>query len=65
MSEPLLSRVSGSIELQRQVDQIYPHLHLFGHTHIPIDLEIEGIRYVQWPLGYKRFGSVFPNLFLL
>jgi len=29
-------------------------LHLFGHTHIPIDLDLEGIRYLQWPLGYSR-----------
>lgn len=52
--EPLLSRVIGSDPLEAQVRRLNPHLHLFGHTHIPIDLELEGIRYVQWPLGYSR-----------
>ena len=52
--EPLLSRVVGSDPLEAQVRRLNPHLHLFGHTHIPIDLELDGIRYVQWPLGYSR-----------
>jgi hypothetical protein len=52
--EPLLSRVVGSDPLEAQVRRLNPHLHLFGHTHIPIDLELEGIRYLQWPLGYSR-----------
>lgn len=68
--------------------RLQPHLHLYGHTHIPlgtvspciptscsccsyscltrlmslyiclsaadVDLELEGIRYLQWPLGYFR-----------
>ena len=52
--EPLLSRVVGSDPLEAQVRRLNPHLHLFGHTHIPIDLELDGIRYLQWPLGYSR-----------
>ena len=44
----------GSDYLEAQIRRLQPHLHLFGHTHIPIDLEIEGIRYVQWPLGYYK-----------
>lgn len=52
--EPLLSRVIGSDPLEAQVRRLNPHLHLFGHTHIPIDLKLEGIRYLQWPLGYSR-----------
>mmetsp|Transcript_2750 Transcript_2750/g.4246 ORF Transcript_2750/g.4246 Transcript_2750/m.4246 type:complete len:409 (-) Transcript_2750:1585-2811(-) len=52
--EPLLAKVVGSNALERQVRRLQPHLHLFGHTHIPIDLTLDGIRYVQWPLGYAR-----------
>jgi hypothetical protein len=56
--EPLLSRVVGSDVLEAQVRRLSPHLHLFGHTHIPIDLELEGVRYVQWPLGYSREAAM-------
>jgi hypothetical protein len=28
--------------------------HIFGHTHLLMDLTIEGIRYIQWPLGTPR-----------
>lgn len=54
MIEPFLSRVVGSDVLESQVRRLQPHVHLFGHTHIPIDLELDGIRYVQWPLGYRK-----------
>lgn len=52
--EPFLSKVIGSIFLEEQIRRIKPDLHLFGHTHIPIDIELDGIRYVQWPKGYAR-----------
>ena len=52
--EPLLTKVVGSDFLERQVRRLRPHVHLFGHTHIPIDLTLDGIRYIQWPLGYSR-----------
>jgi predicted phosphodiesterase len=52
--EPLLAKVVGSNFLEAQIRRLQPHLHLFGHTHIPIDLELEGIRYIQWPKGYFR-----------
>jgi hypothetical protein len=55
--EPLLAKVVGSDPLERQIRRLRPHLHMFGHTHIPIDLELEGIRYLQWPLGYARFAK--------
>jgi len=51
--EPLLTRVIGSRPLEAQIRRLRPHIHCFGHTHIPIDLELEGIRYVQWSLGYS------------
>lgn len=31
-----------------------PDVHAFGHTHIPMDQTIEGVRYVQWSLGTPR-----------
>jgi len=52
--EPLLAKVVGSDPLEEQIRRLQPHIHLFGHTHIPIDMELEGIRYIQWPLGYTR-----------
>lgn len=52
--EPLLAKVVGSRFLENQIRRLKPHVHLFGHTHIPIDLELDGVRYVQWPKGYAR-----------
>ncbi|CAM9576601.1 unnamed protein product, partial [Phaeothamnion confervicola] len=52
--EPMLPKVIGSDALERQVRALRPSVHVFGHTHIPIDLQLEGIRYVQWPLGSPR-----------
>ena len=44
-------QVIGSDPLGRQVQELRPHLHIFGHTHIPLDLTVDGVRYLQWPLG--------------
>lgn len=52
--EPQLSKVIGSVILEEQIRRLQSHLHLFGHTHIPMDMELEDIRYIQWPLGYSR-----------
>lgn len=38
-------QVIGSDPLERQVRQLEPALHVFGHTHIPIDMSVEG----EWP----------------
>jgi len=54
LMEPHLMKVVGSEYLEAQVRRLAPSLHLFGHSHIPIDLDLEGIRYIQWPLGYFR-----------
>lgn len=61
-----LTKVIGSNLLGSQIRSISPDVHLFGHTHIPIDLVLDGIRYIQWPLGYARehqhqCRSVFEN----
>jgi predicted phosphodiesterase len=55
--EPNLPKVVGSDALERQLRQLRSaasssaHVHCFGHTHIPYDLDLDGIRYVSWPLG--------------
>ena len=40
--------------MEEQIRILKPQLHCFGHTHIPIDVEVDDIRYIQWPLGYHR-----------
>jgi hypothetical protein len=52
--EPLLSQVIGSDIIESQIRRLQPDLHVFGHLHVPIDLVLDGIRYIQWPLGYYR-----------
>jgi predicted phosphodiesterase len=56
--EPLLAKVVGSRFLENQIRRLKPHVHLFGHTHIPIDLELDSVRYVQWPKGYARYFNL-------
>jgi len=46
-----LHKVSGSCALEAQVRCLRPDAHVFGHTHLTVDLELEGQRYVQWALG--------------
>jgi len=49
-----LHRVSGSEFLEEQVRQLMPDVHVFGHTHLNIDVTRDGVRYIQWPLGTPR-----------
>ena len=44
-------QVIGSDPLERQIRELGSDVHIFGHTHIPIDMTSDGVRYVQWPLG--------------
>jgi len=46
-----LRKVSGSNPLKNQIHRLKPNTHVFGHTHLPVDETINGIRYLQWPLG--------------
>lgn len=49
------AKVAGSTGLQRQIQEIRPVLHVFGHSHRPKDFVLEdGIRYVHNPLGTPR-----------
>jgi len=54
LMQPSLHRVCGSDPLEWQIRKLMPDVHAFGHTHLNIDLTLDGIRYVQWPLGTPR-----------
>ena len=49
-----LSKAVGSDYLGARVRRLRPAAHIFGHTHFAWDCELNGTRYVQWPLGYPR-----------
>jgi Icc-related predicted phosphoesterase len=42
-----LPLVAGSLGIEEQIRRIQPRVHVFGHTHIPSDRVMEGVRYVQ------------------
>ncbi|KAK3282132.1 hypothetical protein CYMTET_10106, partial [Cymbomonas tetramitiformis] len=53
-----LRKVMGCQELGEQVHQLDVSVHVFGHSHLPVDKEIDGCRYLQDALGYPndRYG---------
>ena len=51
---PSLSKIAGSAVLGEQVQELRPDVHVFGHTHLPWDATLGGVRYVQWPLGNPK-----------
>ncbi len=57
-----LPRVAGCAALDAQVRATGSRLHVFGHSHINVDREIDGVRYVQNALRYPRdrSGPAFP-----
>jgi hypothetical protein len=50
--------VIGSDLLDDQIRALQSDVHVFGHTHIPIDVTLQGQRYIQWPLGYLREAAM-------
>lgn len=42
-----LPLVAGTVELDEQIRRVGAKVHVFGHTHIPEDRVIDGVRYVQ------------------
>jgi hypothetical protein len=44
----------GCREIEDQIRSIGSCAHVFGHSHIAIDDTIDGLRYVQQPLGYPH-----------
>jgi predicted phosphodiesterase len=51
-----LPLVAGSVGIERQLRAVGSRVHVFGHTHIPADREIEGVRYVQNHFGASADG---------
>ena len=49
-----LPRVAGSPLIESQLRALGSELHLFGHSHIRWDETIDGVRYLQRPLGYPQ-----------
>ncbi|HET7464703.1 MAG TPA: metallophosphoesterase [Longimicrobium sp.] len=42
-----LPLVAGSVEIDAQVRRLGSAVHVYGHTHIPVDRVVQGVRYVQ------------------
>eukprot|EP00009_Paramoeba_aestuarina_P002774 CAMPEP_0201521978 /NCGR_PEP_ID=MMETSP0161_2-20130828/16375_1 /ASSEMBLY_ACC=CAM_ASM_000251 /TAXON_ID=180227 /ORGANISM="Neoparamoeba aestuarina, Strain SoJaBio B1-5/56/2" /LENGTH=365 /DNA_ID=CAMNT_0047920721 /DNA_START=150 /DNA_END=1244 /DNA_ORIENTATION=- len=49
---PHLAKAVGSLYLRERVRGLKPAIHVFGHTHFGWDMQIEGTRFIQVPLGY-------------
>ncbi len=49
-----LPRVAGSARLEKQLRATGADIHIFGHSHIPCDKIIDGVRYIQQPLAYPK-----------
>ncbi|HKP13761.1 MAG TPA: serine/threonine protein phosphatase, partial [Blastocatellia bacterium] len=47
-----LTQVAGCGLIERQIRELKSAVHVFGHSHINRDCEIEGVRYVQNALAY-------------
>lgn len=52
--QPNLAQVVGSRWIRRRVDEVRPDVHVFGHTHLAWDMELDGVRYRSWPLGTEE-----------
>ena len=59
-----LPKVAGSPRLERQIRALGAQIHVFGHSHIARDVVLDGVRYVQQPLGYPRERREHPRQFL-
>ena len=42
-----LPQVAGSLGIEEQIRRLGSSVHVFGHTHIPVDRVIDSVRYVQ------------------
>eukprot|EP00913_Durusdinium_trenchii_P023163 g21743.t1 len=49
-----LCGVMGCREIEQQARSCGSRCHIFGHSHISCDREVNGVRYVQHPLGYPN-----------
>jgi hypothetical protein len=46
--------VAGALALDRQIRGLNAMIHVFGHSHINFDQEIEGVRYILHAFDYPR-----------
>jgi predicted phosphodiesterase len=60
-----LPLVAGSEGLEAQIRLIQPRVHVFGHTHIPADRVIGGVRYVQHYFRRPALGDTASPLKLV
>lgn len=58
-----LPKVAGCSLLESQIRELGSAIHVFGHSHINRDCEIDGVRYVQNALSYPR-ERLSPDLLL-
>src|SRR5262249_41230958 len=49
-----LPLVAGTLALDRQIRALNAVIHVFGHSHIDFDQEIEGVRYIHHAFKYPR-----------
>jgi len=56
-----LTAVSVCAGLDAQLRSIRSSVHIFGHTHHRTDRTVEGVRYIQFPLGYPTEGVYCPR----
>ncbi len=52
-----LPLVAGSVEIDAQVRRLGAAVHVYGHTHIPDDRMLDGVRYVQNHLRAEGSGE--------
>jgi predicted phosphodiesterase len=57
-----LAQVSCSALIERQLRAARSTMHVFGHSHIPVDRVMDGVRYVNHPLGYPGELRQAPSL---
>lgn len=53
-----LPKVAGCAALDQQIRAVNSVIHIFGHSHIPCDCLIDGVRYVQSVLGYPSENNL-------
>ena len=54
----LLDPVLGSERLERQLRQLRPDIHVYGHSHINRSVVLEGVRYVNNAFGYPQESRI-------
>eukprot|EP00210_Caulerpa_lentillifera_P004212 g4017.t1 len=61
---PYLAKVAGSNYLNERIKALNSNIHVFGHTHIAWDITLDGIRFIQCPLGQLRERKARPRSML-